>query len=141
MSSSRFLSQLKEDKFYITDDIYLSQKDIRQFQLAKSAISAGMETLLLENDVKPEEIDKVFVAGGLGYFMNVQNACEVGLLPKYLKDKAIAVGNSCLSGIKLCLLQQNQLYKVNEIAKSIKIIELSFSKVFQDKYVENMMFE
>ncbi|MBR3864240.1 MAG: DUF4445 domain-containing protein [Clostridia bacterium] len=141
LSSSRFLSQLKEDKFYITDDIYLSQKDIRQFQLAKSAISAGMETLLLENDVKIEEIDKVFVAGGLGYFMNVQNACEVGLLPKYLKDKAIAVGNSCLSGIKLCLLQQNQLYKVNEIAKSIKIIELSFSKVFQDKYVENMMFE
>ena len=140
LSSSRFLSQLKEDKFYITDDIYLSQKDIRQFQLAKSAISAGMETLLLENDVKPEEIDKVFVAGGLGYFMNVQNACEVGLLPKYLKDKAIAVGNSCLSGIKLCLLQQNQLDKVNEIAKFMKIIELSFSKVFQDKYVENMMF-
>ena len=73
--------------------------------------------------------------------MNVKNACDVGLLPKYLKDKAVAVGNSCLSGIKLCLLQAKKLEKVKEIAKKIQIIELSFSKVFQDKYIENMMFE
>ena len=139
-SESRFINNLKEDRFYITDEIYISQKDIRQFQLAKAAISAGIETLMIEKEVDHTSIDKLFIAGGLGYFMNVENACSVGLLPKILQSKAVPVGNTCLSGIKLCLLREENVEKIKEIASAMQIVELSFSKVFQDKYVENMLF-
>ncbi len=139
-SESRFISALKDDRFYLTEDIYLSQKDIRQFQLAKSAICAGIETMLIEKDVDIKDIQSLYIAGGLGFYMNIENACNVGLLPKDLQKVAKVVGNTSLSGVKLCLIDDNAFEKVQNIANSLQIVELSFSKVFQDKYVENMMF-
>ena len=72
-SESRFISALKDDRFYLTEDIYLSQKDIRQFQLAKSAICAGIETMLIEKDVDIKDIQSLYIAGGLGFYMNIEN--------------------------------------------------------------------
>ena len=139
-SSSPLISSLKDDKFYLTGEIYLSQKDIRQFQLAKSAISAGLETVLVEKGISIDQVQKLYVAGGLGYYMNVTNACAVGLLPKQLKEKTQVVGNTSLAGVKACLTQEKGVLEVEKIAEEMQIIELSFSHIFQDKYVENMLF-
>lgn len=136
---SPLLSRLSDDRFYLTENIYLSQGDIRQFQLAKSAISAGIETLFAENGIAPAEVQALYVAGGIGYYMNIDNALMLGLLPMLLKGRIYAKGNTSLAGARRCLLSEKERKRVSEIASSAEIIELSFSKTFTDKYIENMM--
>ena len=140
LSASDFICSLKDDRFYLTDEIYLSQKDIRQFQLAKSAISAGIETLLIEKGITVNQVQNLYVAGGLGYYMSVSNATAAGLFPKGLQEKTKVVGNTSLAGVEICLISEGADVEVQKIAQSMQIIELSFSKIFQDKYVENMFF-
>ncbi|MBR2441773.1 MAG: DUF4445 domain-containing protein [Clostridia bacterium] len=137
-SDSSLLKKLDCDKFYLTSNIYLSQRDIRQFQLAKSAIRAGIETLLSIRNLTPKSLDKLYIAGGLGYYMNVKNAAAVGLLPPACKDKAQAVGNTSLAGARLCLLQEGYNQKAAQIAGETQTVELSFSQTFQELYVEHM---
>ena len=139
-SNSPLIEKLIDDKFYLTDEVYLSQKDIRQFQLAKSAIVAGIETLLSTCGVEIGEVENIYVAGGLGFYMNVQNAVRVGLLPKWSMQKATIVGNTSLAGARLCLLQETAQQEIEKIADETKVIELSFSKTFQDLYIEYMSF-
>ena len=87
------------------------------------------------------QVEKLYIAGGLGYFMNVENAAKTGLLPVALSHKAKAVGNSSLSGARICLLNEQAQKNIEDIASETQIVELSFSKTFQDLYVENMYFE
>lgn len=140
LSESPLSKKLSDDRFYLTDDIYLSQSDVRQFQLAKSAISAGIETLLAECGLDASEVDALYVAGGIGYYMDMDNALSLGLLPTALKGRIYAKGNTSLAGAKRCLLSEKECRHVAEIASSMEITELSFSKIFVEKYVENMMF-
>lgn len=139
-SKSPLINKLCGGKFYLTEDIYLSQKDIRQFQLAKSAILSGIETLLEEKGVKENEIESLYLAGGLGYYMNVENAVATGLLPSPLKNKTKPVGNTALAGAKTCLLRKKARENVCKIAEEMEVVELSFSQIFQEKYMENMSF-
>ena len=139
-SDSRFSSRLLGDKFYLTDSVWLSQKDIRQVQLAKSAILAGIETLLEENGITIGEVDELLLAGGLAYYMNIENACAIGLLPKTLQAKTRVVGNTALAGARLCVLQENACKKLQTLAKEMQIVELANSKTFQERYIENMYF-
>ena len=139
-SNSPLIEKLIDDKFYLTDEVYLSQKDIRQFQLAKAAIVAGIETLLSTCGVEIDELENVYVAGGLGFYMNVQNAVKVGLLPKWPEQKVKVVGNTSLAGARLCLLQKTAQQEIEKIANETEVIELSFSKTFQDLYIEYMSF-
>ncbi len=139
-SCSPLIKNLIEDKFYLTGDVYLSQRDIRQFQLAKSAIVAGIEALLSTCGVAIEDVANLYVAGGLGFYMNLQNAGRTGLLPKWSISKAKVVGNTSLAGARLCLLQETAQREIERIATETQVIELSFSKVFQDLYIEYMSF-
>ncbi|MBE6590042.1 MAG: DUF4445 domain-containing protein [Ruminococcaceae bacterium] len=82
-SESALASRLHGDRLYLCEGIYLSQADIRQFQLAKSAISAGIKALLHEANLSPEALDTVYVAGGLGFYMNMQNAQAVDFSPVF----------------------------------------------------------
>lgn len=140
-TDSPLKQRLIDDKIYLTDTVYLSQQDIRQFQLAKAAISAGIETLLIECGVDKQDLETLYIAGGLGYFMNIDNAAVTGLLPMSLSNKAKAVGNTSLSGARLCLLNEQSQKSIEKIAVQTQIVELSFSKTFQDLYIENMYFE
>ena len=139
LCDSPLLSKMSDDRFYLTEDIYLSQADIRQFQLAKSAISAGIETLFAEHGIDMSETSALYVAGGIGYYMNVDNALALGLLPMQLKGRIYACGNTSLAGARRCLLRESECERVSSIASAMEIAELSFSKTFTDKYVENMM--
>lgn len=140
-SHSPLIKKVIDDRIYLTDTVYLSQQDIRQFQLAKAAISAGIETLLIECGVDKKQLETLYIAGGLGYFMNIDNAAKTGLLPVSLSKNAKAVGNTSLSGARLCLLNEQSQNRIEEIAERTQIVELSFSKTFQDLYIENMCFE
>lgn len=122
-------------------DITFTQKDIREVQLAKAAIRAGVETLMEEYQAKPEDLEYVFVAGGFGYRMDLEKAIFIGLLPEVLKDKVRAVGNSSLGGAALCLTDGDGLKTAEKIRKVSSEVSLAESRKFQEVYVESMMFE
>ena len=140
-NKSALIGRLDDDAFYLTENVYVSQKDVRQFQLAKSAISAGIQTLLKECNVRADEVETLYIAGSLGYHMDVQNAARTGLIPKPLCGKIKTVGNTALSGARLCLLSDEKQKEIENIAQKMQNVELSFSKIFQDLYVENMLFD
>ena len=130
----------RDDRFEVCHGVYLSQKDIRQFQLAKAAISAAIEALLSECGVDRGEIDTLYLAGGLGYYMNIENAAAIGLIPQDLAKRARAVGNSALQGAVICSFDEEARARADRLARRTEVIELSFSQAFGDAYIENMMF-
>lgn len=131
---------LEEDCFYLTPKVYLSQDDVRQFQLAKAAIAAGIKALTAHCGVKIGEITRVFLAGGLGYYMSPASAARTGLLLSPLLSRTKIVGNTALAGARLCLLQEENRTALNTIAQQIETVELSFSPIFSQAYIENMGF-
>jgi len=120
--------------------IYFTQKDVREVQLAKAAISAGIKILIAEKGISYEEIEKIYIAGGFGNFMDVSSAINIGMLPKELEDKVYSIGNSAGSGAKMYLLSQQQREKTLSIKRSTTYIELSNRADFQDYFMDSIMF-
>ena len=120
-------------------DIWITQKDVREIQLAKSAIRAGAEVLI--NTLNGKEIQNIYIAGGFGTAINLENAATIGLLPEKLLNKASVIGNGSLLGSIMVLLSQNNREIAEKTAEKTAIIDLSTDKLFQDEYVNNMFFE
>lgn len=121
-------------------EIIITQKDIRTVQLAKAAICAGVYSLINEINIEIGAIDKLLLAGGFGSFINVNNAGEMGLIPKQLVNKTVAIGNAAGMGASMILLSKKEMEKSYKIAEESKTLNLSTSAYFMDKYVECMMF-
>ena len=139
--SSPLSRYLEGDCFYLTPEVYLSQDDVRQFQLAKAAIAAGVEALTAHCGVKMDEIARVFLAGGLGYYMSPARAARTGLLSPILLSRTQIVGNTALAGARLCLLNEENQTALDALCKRTETVELSFSPVFSQAYIENMGFD
>ncbi|MCL2387298.1 MAG: ASKHA domain-containing protein [Defluviitaleaceae bacterium] len=118
----------------IAPDITFTQKDLREVQLAKSAVRAGIEILLDEAGLIYENLQKVFLAGGFGYKMDIENAFTLGLLPTQFRGRVTAVGNSSLGGCAKFLQNPHAQATAKKIAASAKEITLSehprFSELF-----------
>jgi Uncharacterized metal-binding protein len=121
--------------------IALKQKDIREIQLAKSAVRAGVETLISQYGVTYDEIENVYIAGGFGYKMSIDKALSIGLLPQELRDKIKAVGNTCLSGAYKYLLKGDSEQDVDNIISLSSEVQLSSDKKFNELYVKYMYFD
>lgn len=122
------------------ESLVFTQKDIREIQLAKAAIHAGIETLLHHYHISYENVSTVYLAGGFGYKLNIQKAISIGLLPHELNRKIKTVGNSSLSGCIDFQYQKNAVNRTKYIIKNAKEINLSNDPIFNDKYISNMMF-
>ena len=121
--------------------VTITQQDIRELQLAVGAIRAGVEIMLRKTNTKVEEIQKVFVAGGFGYFIRRGNAQRIGLLPRALPHDRIAfIGNSSLDGAQLALLSTDARRKAEQIAEKTSHIQLSLDSEFQTEFVNAMIF-
>ncbi len=119
--------------------IVFTQKDIREIQMAKSAVRSGIEILMLRMGVYLDEIDSVYLAGGFGYYLDVAKAAEIGILPKEWILRTKAVGNTALSGALSYLANQDKksLYKITKHAKEIS---LANDELFQEYYFKNIDF-
>lgn len=119
--------------------IVFTQKDIREIQMAKSAVRSGIEILMLRMGVYLDEIDSVYLAGGFGYYLDVAKAAEIGILPKEWILRTKAVGNTALSGALSYLANQDKksLYKITKHAKEIS---LANDELFQEYYLKNIDF-
>ena len=139
-SDNPLFDKMKDKKFYITDKVYLSQKDIRQIQLAKAAISAGIKILLEAFKKDINDLDEVIVAGSFGYHLNKESVLVTGIIPKEFKGKISSVGNSSLLGAVKTCYEPEYVDIMDEIAKDIDVIELSLRDDFQDVFVKEMKF-
>lgn len=139
-SSSPLSKKIKNDVFYVTGEIYLSQKDVREFQLAKSAIISGILSLATTARISLDQIETVYLAGGFGFYLNLDNAYSVGLLPETFRGKVRSIGNASGMGAKICLTHPDNIAKLEQIAKAVKPIELSNSSVFFSYFTDNMSF-
>ncbi len=134
----RAIKITEKDQAEIT--IYLTQKDIREVQLAKGAIAAGIEILLNKMELKAKDLDRVFIAGGFGNYINPANACFIKMIPQCLEDRIIQIGNGAGTGAKIYLLNKEAKKRAIDIKEKVKYIELSVNEEFQTEYINSMSF-
>jgi uncharacterized 2Fe-2S/4Fe-4S cluster protein (DUF4445 family) len=119
-------------------DIAVTQKDIRELQNAKAAIAAGIRILLREAGFRPEDVEKVYLAGGFGSYINVDNAIQIGLLPQELEGRIETVGNASGAGAVDGLISREALCETITIKSLIRYVELSYSGSFLNEYMACM---
>ena len=122
----------------ITDEVYLTQDDIRNVQLAKGAIAAGIELMCSQYGIAVDRIDRVLLAGAFGSYLDPLMACRIGLLPSVLSDRISAVGNAAGSGAKILARDKNMLKATQELCQRIKFLELASLPGFQRCFAKNM---
>ncbi len=118
----------------------LTQADIRALQLCKSAMRASLETLCLRAGIAPDELDRVYLAGGLGYYMNVSSAVRIGLLPAGFESCTESVGNASLGGCVRALLDPDAIARMQAEANRTQTLELSTDPAWNEAFMEHMMF-
>lgn len=120
--------------------IVLTQKDVRELQLAKAAIASGIKILLKTMGASVEDIDEVYLAGALGNYVHPLSAMRIGLLPKVNPKKIISLGNAAATGANMILLSKGYWEKSAEIAANLEHLELSGHGDFFDSFIEEMNF-
>jgi len=126
--------------YTVYEDIKFTQKDIREVQLAKSAIRAGIETLIVRYGISYDDIETVYLAGGFGYRINIEKAVNIGLIPQELSGKVIAIGNSSLAGALKYLTFADSPHRTAKIISKAQEISLSTDKDFNEFYIRHMYF-
>src|SRR6056297_194098 len=121
--------------------VYINQKDIRQIQLAKSAIVSGCKILIKESGLKEEEISEVILSGAFGNYINIKKAVNIGLLPNIDALPIRSIGNGAGLGVQRYLLDKKTKELVEKIKDNSEHIELSMNSDFQNEYINNMQFE
>lgn len=116
-------------------DITLTEVDIDNLMRAKAAIYAGITTLLKEVGLTIDLIEKVYIAGGFGNYIDVKKAIIIGMLPDIPVDKYSYLGNTSITGAYLSLLSKDLIQEAEDIASKMTYIELSVSAGFMDDYV------
>jgi uncharacterized 2Fe-2S/4Fe-4S cluster protein (DUF4445 family) len=128
---------------YLTPDrqVYLTQADVRNFQLAKTAIYAGICTLLDSCNLTAAAVQRTLIAGGLGQALQPASAVRSGLVPAALAGSLTAAGNTAIEGVSMALLSSEARQAMQAIAAQSSYLELSTSPVFNDLFMSQMGFE
>lgn len=122
------------------EPIVFTQQDIREIQLAKAAVRAGMETLILRYGIEKSQITKVYLAGGFGFQLDLKKAVAIGMFPEELEQKMVTVGNSALGGAVKFLKDQDSKKRILELVGKAAEINLSADRSFNEYYMEYMFF-
>jgi uncharacterized 2Fe-2S/4Fe-4S cluster protein (DUF4445 family) len=120
--------------------ICFTQGDMRQIQLAKAAVAAGIASMLDDAGAGLEDIESVFLAGGFGSYLRPESAAAIGLIPPLLLPKVQAVGNAAGHGAVRMLLFRNEGKDLSALATAVRYLELSGSDFFRDRFVEELFF-
>jgi uncharacterized 2Fe-2S/4Fe-4S cluster protein (DUF4445 family) len=120
--------------------ILITQKDIREVQLAKGAIAAGIQVLLEQLGASFEDISEVLLAGAFGNYLDPHSACAIGLIPQALEGKIRPVGNAAGTGAKMALLSRSEYRRAALIAGMVEYVELSAHKDFTRIFAGAMYF-
>ena len=131
---------LSGDTIALADPVYLTQEDIRQVQLAKGAIAAGIELMARHLGLEISQIRRVYLAGAFGSFLSPKSACCIGLLPPILQNRILAVGNAAGSGAKMLALDTDAQARAQALVGRIEFLELATRKDFPRCFAKHMRF-
>jgi uncharacterized 2Fe-2S/4Fe-4S cluster protein (DUF4445 family) len=120
--------------------VTLTQKDIRELQLAKAAIRAGIELLAKQLGVEISSIRHVLLAGAFGNYLDPRSACRIGMIPPVLEDRIVPIGNAAGEGAKRCAVSEAEYEYSKELARHTEFLELAGLPEFQDRYVDALSF-
>ncbi|MCA9438107.1 MAG: DUF4445 domain-containing protein, partial [Candidatus Omnitrophica bacterium] len=124
----------------LAGEVFLRQCDIRQLQLAKGAIAAGVRILCKRIGIEEEDLETVYLAGAFGNFIDHQSAERIGLL-KFPSDKIHPIGNSALLGAKIALFDHESVHReMASILDRMDHVTLSSDMDFQEIYADEMGF-
>lgn len=143
--SGRLNDDLFDSGFFVAKSknqfsIVFNQKDIREVQLAKSAIRSGIEVLIERFGCTIDDVKNVYLAGGFGNKMDIASAVGIGMIPKVLEDRVVSIGNSALGGALDYMLNKDKEKSVYDIIQLCQYIELSADQGFNALFVENLTF-
>jgi len=119
----------------------LTQKDIRDLQLAKSAVRCGLEILIESENLTYNELDTIYLAGGIGQVLDINDAITIDLIPPELKDKSYAIGNAALGGSVHTLISPNASnIKIKKLLSNFTEINLALHPKFNDYFMKYITF-
>lgn len=141
-------AEIIDDSGYLPDGAYqiegtsitLTQKDIREVQLAKAAIYTGIQLMTRHLAVEMKQIQKVLLAGAFGNYMKPASACRIGMIPACLLDRIQPIGNAAGVGASLCALSKKEFEHSQKLAEYTEFLELASCPEFQDRYVDALEF-
>jgi uncharacterized 2Fe-2S/4Fe-4S cluster protein (DUF4445 family) len=116
-------------------DLALTEGDIDNFIRAKGAIFSAVRTMLVSLDFTMDAIEEVYIAGGIGGGINVENAIRIGMFPKLPLERYHYIGNSSLSGAYAMATSRQAAQKVTEISRGMTYLELSSHPGYMDEFV------
>ena len=129
-----------EEALPLTDSIFLTQDDIREVQLAKSAIATGIRLMAEETGVEIDAVENVYLAGAFGSFLSPDNACYIGLIPEELIGRIKAVGNAAGAGACRIACSEAQFRLTKNLAGRTELLELASLPGFRAQFAKNMYF-
>lgn len=138
-SGKEFVIAFKEES-EASSNIVITEADIENIMRAKAAIYSASNILLEHMDLNFSQIKKIFIAGGFGTSIDINNAVSIGLLPDIERSRFIFVGNSSLAGSRAVLLSYEAMQKVEEIARKMTYFELSTDTAYMDEYMSALFF-
>lgn len=121
--------------------VALTQRDVRELQLAKAAIRSGIDLLLEAGGVGPEQVDEFCIAGGFGNYLNRGNAIRLGLIPPLPAERVRYIGNGALMGATLALLSRDLRRRGAVVARQAEHLQIAGTPDFQTRFADAMMFE
>ncbi|MFH0762934.1 MAG: ASKHA domain-containing protein, partial [Candidatus Omnitrophota bacterium] len=123
-----------------TADIVITEADIENLKRSKAAIYSAVSVLARHMNLEFSAIEKIFIAGGFGAYLDIENAVTIGLLPDLPRKKFVFIGNSALAGARRMLLSQEAVRTAAEIARKVTYFELSVDSSYMDEYTAALFF-
>ena len=127
--------RLEGGAYRLCPGVTLTQKDVREVQLAKGAIRAGIELLAEALGADVEDIQTVYLAGAFGNYLTPASACRVGMIPPVLEGRVVPIGNAAGEGAKLCALSREEFAYSQRLAAATELLELAALPAFQDRFI------
>jgi uncharacterized 2Fe-2S/4Fe-4S cluster protein (DUF4445 family) len=141
LDSSERLGKIGEENvFYLSDEVFLSQRDVRELQFAKASIATGWGILCRDLGVEPEEISQVLLGGSFGSYLSAASAVKIGLVPKLPLVRIISAGNVAGEGAKIAALSVTERAAANAILEEVEYVELSGRTDFNDLFIDQLSF-
>jgi uncharacterized 2Fe-2S/4Fe-4S cluster protein (DUF4445 family) len=139
--SSERLGKLGEETiFNLAEDVFLSQRDVRELQFAKASIATGWAILCRELGVEPDEISQVLLGGSFGSYLTAASAVRIGLVPRLPLPRIVAAGNVAGEGAKIAALSVTERAAADAVLDEVRYVELSGRADFNDLFIDELAF-
>jgi len=126
--------------FLLGENVYLTQRDVRELQFGKGSIATGIKVLMDVMGVSATDLDEVLLGGSFGSYLNPESAKIIGLVPAVDVDRILSVGNTAGEGAKMALLSFRERQVAFELPDKVEYVELSGRSDFNDSFVSVLQF-